>query len=32
MKGEIGVTAEIGQVQKVILLGMARMLRKILEI
>ena len=29
---EIGVTAEIGQVQKTVLLGTARILRKVLEI
>ena len=29
---EIGVTAEIGQVQKTVLLGTARMLRKVLQI
>ena len=29
---EIGVTAEIGQVQKTVLLGTARVLRKVLEI
>ena len=29
---EIGVTAEIGQVQKTVLLGTARTLRKVLEI
>ena len=29
---EIGVTAEIGQVQKTVLLGRARILRKVLEI
>ena len=29
---EVGVTAEIGQVQKTVLLGTARILRKVLEI
>ena len=29
---EIGVTAETGQFQKTVLLGMARILRKVLEI
>ena len=29
---KIGVTAEIGQVQKTVLLGMARILRKVLAI
>ena len=29
---EIGVTAEIGQVQMTVVLGMARILRKVLEI
>ena len=29
---EIGVTAEIGQVQKTVLLGTAKILRKVLEI
>ena len=29
---EIGITAEIGQVQKIILLGTARILRKVLKI
>ena len=29
---EIGITAEIGQVQKIVLLGTARILRKALEI
>ena len=29
---ETGITAEIGQVQKTVLLGMPRILRKVLEI